>query len=206
MEEKIAKAAVFEETYLAYLDQIAKLNLIEIQDLLGFEIQGDEAVIPLYNTKYHVSSNGIVDERGKKPRLSVCVIMCKYLLMCPAAIPAASGLATFKDFKDAGPLIQFFDNSVQGDVARSFGGNVAALEEACRTLGGTPVEDDWSYQVKYCFDGLPRVPVYLLFNDEEEGFPAQCTILFERRAKAFLDMESVAMLAGALTSMLQRFA
>ena len=200
------KAAVFEETYHEYLEQIATLDLPKLQDILGIDIQGDEAVIPLYHTRYRVSSSGIVDEKGKKPRLSVCVILCKYLLMCPEAIPAASGLATFKDFKDAGPLIQFFDNTVQGDVARSFGGNVAALEDACTRLGGTPVEDDWSYQVKYCFSGLPRVPVYFLFNDEEEGFPAQCTMLFERRAEAFLDMESVAMLAGSLTSMLRRFA
>ena len=206
MAEKMAKAAVFEETYQDYLEQIATLDLLELQNILGIEIQGGEAVIPLYNTNYQVSSSGIVDEKGKKPSLSVCVILCKYLLMCPETIPAANGLAAFKDFKDAGPLIQFFDNSVQGDVARSFGGKVTGLEDACRRLGGTPVQDDWSYQIKYCFCGLPRVPVYLLFNDEEEGFPAQCTMLFERRAEAFLDMESVAMLAGALKSMLQRFA
>ena len=202
----MAKAAVFEETYQAYLEQIAQLRLTDQQDILGFEIQEDHAVIPFYNLRYHVSSHGIVDGEGNKPRLSVCVILCKYLLMCPEAIPAASGLAAFKDFRDAGPLIDFFNNSIQRDVARSFGGNIAGLEDACKRLGGTLVKEDWSYQIKYCFNGLPRVPVYLLFNDEEEGFPAQCTMIFERRAEAFLDMESLAMLAGSLSHLLQRFA
>jgi len=202
----MVKAAVFEETYHAYLEEIANLTLPELRDILGVEIFEDQAVIPFFNTHYHVGSSGIVDQEGKKPRLSVCVILCKYLLMCPKAIPAASGLAAFKDFKDAGPLIQFFDNTVQGDVARGFSGKSAVLEDACRKLGGLPVKDDWSYQVKYRFDGLPRVPVYMLFNDQEEGFPAQCTMLFDRRTEVFLDMESVAMMASSLSSKLICFA
>lgn len=199
----MAPAAVFEETYQAYLNQIGTLQLADRQAVLGFEMKGDRAVIPFFNTDYLVGSSGIVDKDGNVPHLSVCVILCKYLLMCPDTIPAPGPLATFKDFKDAGPLIEYFDNAVQGEVARSFSGNITALESACRHLGGIPVEDDWAYQIKYRFSALPRVPVYLLFNDEEEGFPAQCTILFVRRAEAFLDMESVAMLAGSLSHLLK---
>lgn len=202
----MAKAAVFEETYHAYVEQIGTLALPDLQDILGFEMEGDHAVIPLYNTRYVVSSHGIVDGEGQTARLSECVILSKYLLMCPEALPAAGGLAAFKDFKDAAPLIHFFNNSVQGDVARAFSGKIAALNEACERLGGVPVEDDWSYQIKYRFAGLPRVSVYLLFNDEEEGFPAQCTLLFDRSTEAFLDMESVAMLAGTLSRKLVKLA
>ncbi len=198
----MALSPVFEETYQAYLNQIGGYDLERRKAMLGYELLDHQAVIPFFNTRYHVSSNGIIDGDGKKPNLSVCVILCKYLLMCPDAMPETGGLAAFKDFKDAGPLIQFFNNTVQGDVARRFTGKSEHLAQACLELGGTPVEDDWSYQVKYRFTALPRVPVYLLFNDAEEGFPAQCTMLFEHRVEAFLDMESVAMLAGTLSGLL----
>ncbi len=198
----MAPAKVFEETYQAYLKQIASLRLAERRAVLGIEIQGDRAAIPFFNTCYWVGAKGIADQHGNVPHLSICVILCKYLLMCPETLPAAGHLAAFKDFKNAGPLMHYFNSAVQGKVARSFTGNSAALENASRNLGGIPLEDDWPYLVKFRFNGLPRVPLYLLFNDEEEGFPAQCSILFERRTEAFLDMESVAMLAGALAHLL----
>ncbi|MEJ2158340.1 MAG: DUF3786 domain-containing protein [Desulfobacteraceae bacterium] len=198
----MTKAEVFEETYQYYLKQIHSLQLADRQDILGFEIQQGRAEIPFFNTRYFVSPTGIIGKDGKVPHLSVCVVLCKYLLMCPAAIPPAGNLAAFKDFKDAAPLIQYFDSSVQGEIARTFSGNSTGLENVCQNLDGIPVQDDWPYQIKYRFNALPRVPLFLLFNDKEEGFPAQCTILFERRTEAFLDMESVAMLAGALTHLL----
>ena len=120
LEVAMAPAPVFEETYQAYLKQIGTLQLADRQAVLGFEIQEDRAVIPFFNTAYIVGSSGIVDKDGNVPHLSICVILCKYLLMCPDTIPAPGPLATFKDFKDAGPLIQYFDNAVQGEVARSF--------------------------------------------------------------------------------------
>ena len=76
--------------------------------------------------------------------------------------------------------------------------NCDALAKACIALGGRLYEAELSYQLKYCFYGLPKVPVILLFNDAEEEFASQCTVLFERRAEAYLDMESLAMLGTTL--------
>jgi hypothetical protein len=194
---------IFKETYEAYLSQVGELDLTIRREILGIEIQGTRALIPFFDETYCVDADGIVDAEGNRPSLSVCVIICKYLLMCPQEIPRNSGLVTFKDFKDAAPLIHFFSNTVQGEVARRFSGKAPALEAACRDLEGSPYEADLAYQIKYQFKGLPRIPVYLLFNDAEEGFAAQCTMLFERTTEVYLDMESVAMLAGALSDKLR---
>ena len=45
----------------------------------------------------------------------------------------------------------------------------------------------------YLFDALPKIPMLLLFNDKDDEFPAQCSVLFENRAQKFLDMECLAM-------------
>jgi hypothetical protein len=49
------------------------------------------------------------------------------------------------------------------------------------------------------FDALPKVPILLLFNDLDSEFPAQSSVLFERRASKYLDVECLAM-AGWLFS------
>ena len=48
------------------------------------------------------------------------------------------------------------------------------------------------------FDALPKIPVLMLFNDIDEEFPAQSTVLFERRAENYLDMECLAMVGMLL--------
>jgi hypothetical protein len=45
---------------------------------------------------------------------------------------------------------------------------------------------------------LPRVPILLLFNEADEDFPAQSSVLFEHRARHYLDMECLAMVGTLL--------
>jgi hypothetical protein len=195
----MAVSKVFDETYEAYLSRIGDIDLEHRQAILGYEFRDGQAVIPFFNTTLYAGSRGIFDRYGKTPDHSVSVVLFRYLLMCPDQVPPSGGLAAFKDFRDAAPLIHFFANTVQGDVVRKFVGNTPALEKACLAVGGEPYTEDVAYQVKYRFRGLPRICLFLFFNDAEEGFDAQCSILFERSTEAFLDMESVAMLGGALS-------
>lgn len=194
----MTQAPVFKETYEGYLSRIGELDLAARGEALGFEMESGKARIVCFNRTYWVGSKGIHDSAGQTPNLSVSVILCKYLLMCPGQSPVAQDLVTFKDFKDAAPLGHYFSNAVQGAIVNKFKGDIGGLEKACIRLGGRPYAADLSYQVKYYFRGLPKVPVILLFNDAEEGFAAQCTLLFERSAESYLDMESLAMLGAAL--------
>ena len=76
------------------------------------------------------------------------------------------------------------------------------LEERCRKLGAAPLEDGAAYDLSLMFKALPRIPVLLRFNDGDDEFPAQCSILFRQSAEHYLDMESLAIagtfLAGNL--------
>lgn len=194
----MASAPVFEETYAGYLAQLSGHDLPAKAGALGFEMESDEARLNCFNRTYWVSTRGIHDREGNTPDLSICVVLCRYIMMGPGHLPEARELCTFKDFRDAAPLIHFFENAVQKHIAERFQGRIGALESACTRLGGRIYSADLGYQVKYRFSGLPKVPVCLLFNDVEEDFAAQCTLLFERSAEALLDMESLAMLGSTL--------
>jgi hypothetical protein len=198
----MARAPVFDQTYQYYLEKISALDFAACKDRLGFSLEQGAALIPLFNHPYRVSCEGILDPQGRPASFDACVILSKYLLHGHTGLPQAGGLCTFKDFKDAAPLITYFSANVEGAIARQYTGRSADLELACRRAGGLLHDTDWAYQVKFRFVGLPRIPLYLLFNDQEEGFPAQCTLLFERSAEYYLDMETLAMLGGRLMKLL----
>ena len=71
-------------------------------------------------------------------------------------------------------------------------------------MSGQPAKTEISADLVMKLDALPRVPVLLVFNDQDEDFPAQCSLLFERRAEKYLDMECLAMTGWALCERLKQ--
>ena len=78
-------------------------------------------------------------------------------------------------------------------IAETFSSRLAELETAGKKIGGCPPTEEYPYDLAMQFDALPKVPMLLLFNDKDDEFPAQCSVLFEKRAEKFLDMECLAM-------------
>lgn len=187
------KSVVFDQTYENYLSQISKLDFNFIAPTLGAKVAGDDIVIPFFGESYRISPQGIADSSGKKPPLSICVILCKYLLMCPLIEPLGGNWMAFKDFKDAAPLVHAFSNTVNRSIAESFSGRISDLEKSANKMGGYPPNEEFTYDLCMQFDALPKVPLLLLFNDQDEEFPAQCGVLFENRTEKFIDMECLAM-------------
>lgn len=189
----MGKEHVYEQTYKDYLSRIAGIDLKFAADKLDLQMSGDTVIIPFFGKSYRVSAKEIADPAGRQPHLSISVILCKYLLMCPMIVPLGGNWMSFKDFKDAAPLIQAFFNTVTLPLADSFSTRLADLEVAAKNIGGYPPADDFPYDLSLQFDALSQVPLLMLFNDKDEEFPAQCSVLFEKRVEKFLDMECLAM-------------
>jgi len=187
------KEHIYELTYKDYLSRIAELDFQFLADKLGMQLDGRHVIVPFFGKPYRISAKGIADPSNRQPHLSVSVILCKYLLMCPMIEPLAGNWRSYKDFKDAAPLIRAFYNTVAHPIAETFSGRLTELEKAGEKIGGYAPGDLFSYDLSMRFDALPRVPMLLLFNDKDDEFPAQCSVLFEKRAEKFLDMECLAM-------------
>jgi hypothetical protein len=197
------KSKVFEQTYEDYLSQITELDFNFIADTLGAKVDGENIVLHFFGEPFRVSPQAITDPFGRKPHLSICVILCKYLLMCPLIEPLGGNWMAFKDFKDAAPLVQAFSNTVTRPIAETFSGRVSELEAACQRRGGYAPRDEFPYDLCMQFDALPKVPLLLLFNDRDDEFPAQCSVLFEKRTEKFIDMECLAMVGMLFFQYLQ---
>jgi hypothetical protein len=198
------KAPIFEQIYQDYLRQLGQVDLQTIANRIGVEIEGDSILVPLFGQRYKVSPRGIVDPYGKEPIHSVKVVLCQYLLHVPSTDPQEEDWVSYKDFKDTTPFVGGFQNNTEKAIAKNFAGRLETLKRACLQLGGKDPGLEWGYQLSMKFNPLPRIPILLLFNDADEEFPAQCLLLFERRAEKYLDMESMAILAWLLTDYLNQ--
>jgi hypothetical protein len=192
------KSSVFEETYTNYLAQIARLDFKKIADRLGAKMVAEELIIPFFGKSHRISAEGITDRFGNRPSFSVCVILFKYLLLCPGNVPVENDWVSFKDFKDSSPFAGSFINYTEAPIAKYFSGRLTLLKMACKKINGHPPVAAFSYDLCMQFDALPKLPVLMLFNDADDEFPAQCALLFERRAEKYLDMECLAMLGMLL--------
>ena len=193
------KITVYDKIRRQYLDEIFGGDHSSRHMELGVRANGNEIIVPFFKKPYRVSAKGIFDPSGMQPGHSVSVVLCKYLLLCPDIHPVGDDWVSYRDFKDAAPFTGAFANNVERAVAGAFTGKLTELRGACLKLGGYSPGVSLSYDLAMQFDALPKVPILLLFNDLDSEFPAQSSILFERRADRYLDVESLA-IAGWLFS------
>jgi hypothetical protein len=195
-------APVFSEIKDDYLQQIlAKWDEFDLE-ALGLERNEDSIEVPFFNRKYVVSTGGIKGEDSHLLEHMTYVTISQYLL--GPAQPARGPVEWFayKQFPNGAPYGGGFHNVVERRIAQVFSGRLDALRERCAQLGGFPSEQDYSYDLVQCFQALPKVPVLMLFNDAEEMFPAQCSVLFQSDCEGYLDMESVVMVGTGLMAFL----
>jgi len=198
---------VFKKNYCGYLQKLDKVDFSLGQSVLAIEVDEERktAQIPFFQTMYQVSQEGVVDNRGKRPDYGICVILLKYLLMCPKKIPPEDDWVAFRELKDSG----LTKNGALSDYAMKtistlYAGNKSRLKAAVRALGGRRPEADYPYDLSAVFTVLPRIPILFLYNDADRQFPAQASILFERRAERFLDPECLVMIGFYLSKHLKR--
>ena len=197
------KAPIFEETVRQYLVRVAQLDLAGMAETLGITVEQREAFIPFLGKTYRVSPSRIIDASNREPIHAVSVVLLKYLILSPGRVPpGGEDWVSYKDFRDAAPFVNGFVNNSERAIARNFTGRLEQLQAAAGSLGALPPSLELSYQFTARIQALPQIPLLLLFNDEDEDFPAQCTLLFQRRAEKFLDMECLAIIGWLLADCL----
>lgn len=192
----IEKAAIFEKTYKDYLGQVSALDTKSFAEQVGVQIVGSDIEIPFFNKRYRVSRDSITGPTGKEPAIEICVVLCRYLIMASENKTDEKGWAAFRDLKDAGPLTVFFANEVERLIASRFSGNIKALEDACGRLGGRAPDAVFTYDFSMQFRVLPKLSLLLLFNDADDEFSANASVLFQKGADCYLDAECLAIVGS----------
>ncbi len=194
------KSEIFEINYKNYLAQILDTDFMSIKEKLGTEVDGDQMIIPFLNRNYLVSKEGIVDESGKRPDYTICVILSKYILLCPDLPHYDTEWAAFRDFKKTSHFtnVNFYASDTERPIVQNFSGKLDTLSKACKKSGGFLNDSAISYDLVMQFNALPKISLLLLFNDKDEDFSAECSVLFQKHAEYYLDPESLAMTSAFL--------
>ena len=193
---------VFAEIKEDYLQQIlAKWDEFDLETL-GLERGDDGIEVIFFKRKYLVTPEGI--QGGDRHLLEhmTYVIISQYLLGPAQQAPGPKEWVSYKGLADAAPYSEGFQNTVERKIAQAFSGRLSELAARSGELGGYEPEQSYSYDLVQCFQALPAVPVLLLFNDAEDMFPAQCSVLFQSDCAGYLDMESIAMVGMSLSTFL----
>ncbi|WP_338606301.1 DUF3786 domain-containing protein [Desulfoferula mesophila] len=191
--------AVFGEILVDYLAQLGEAWEGIDFAVLGVELDGETAVIPFFGQPHRVSlSEGFADPQGDKPSHAASVVLAKYLLQNAGGPGAGQEWVAYKQFPDAAPFVEGYANTVERLISREFAGHGDKLATQCASWGGRDFDAGVSYDLVLRLPALPRVPLLLLYNDEEEPFPAQCSVLFQQDASRYLDMECMAILGMVL--------
>lgn len=199
---KLQQSRVFADTFQSYLAEIRGIDFLSRADILGVAVENEALLIPLYDKIYRLSREGVSETGGEQLTPAVQVMICKYVLSCPAELPIDQGvLVTYREFKDAGPLTSFFTSNTNKTLESAFAGNVSGLRARAEAIGGRVVSSE-IFDLALQFHAFPRIPVCLNFNDRDETFPATCSLLYQSTAALFLDMECLAMTGTLLTGKL----
>lgn len=198
------KSKIFEEHYQDYCRQIASVDLASIKDRLKIQINDNIAQIPFFNQIYQVSGLGIFDTDNKKADYVTCVILSKYVLLCPNQLYLDADWCTFRDFKKESHFTNtnYFTSDTTQRIISHFSGRLNDLKTACRKINGADQQMDLAYNLSVSFTVLPRLSLLLLVNDADEDFPADCKVLFQKQGEYYLDPESLAMTSGFLSKKL----
>lgn len=195
---------IFEDNYQDYCNQIALVDLASVKDRLKIEIKQNIAQVRLFNQLYQVSGSGIFDTDNKKADYVTCIILFKYILLCPEQLHLDKAWCTFRDFKKKSHFTHtnYLNSDTNRRIISHFTGRLPDLKAACETLGCTGQPMDIPYDLSVSFTALPRLSLLLLVNDADEEFPADCKVLFQRQGEYYLDPESLAMTSGLLAKKL----
>lgn len=196
------RSEVFKQTYDKYVSQIQQIDFLAKANVLGLEREGEALIIPVYNRLYKFNRNGIVTDDENQLSVALQVILCKYILIASIdPVASENRWQTYREFKNAAPLVSHFTTNTSLLIESTFSGKVQALKKRCEDVGGKAQETE-VYDLSFKFYAFPRIPVIVNFNDSDELFPAACSILFSSSAENYLDMECLSMTGTLLSTIL----
>lgn len=199
MDEKVH---VFERTLRTYQERLISMSWDRLKSSRFFNVSGKSLSMPFFHEIFYVSEKGILSQEGIRASFDVSVVIYNYLLMFQDGMKEVKDWVSFRDIKDSGPLSVYFADNVENKIAGAFSKKSTTIMSACLAMGGYKPSIHLSYDVVMAFDALPSVRLLLLFNQEDEDFPASCKVLFSQGVDQYLDPESLAILAAIFASKL----
>ncbi len=169
------------------------------------EINGESALLlPYFRDAVIITNEKIAKRNRTELTRWEQVFIYNHVAQGGSALPAGvwKGLI---EFPNTVSKIKSMINHVEIPLVEHFKGKKDALLDAGRAIGGVDMTYEYkASDVALHFSPLPRVPVMVLFRDQEkeEYFEARVKLLFDTTITEHLDIESILFLSERLKELL----
>ena len=207
-EGKWLKKDMAAEALVLAKQRVTSMKLNDIAERTGGEFtvcNGTEQIIlPYFNTTLIITKDGIQERSGRKLTKNENTFI--YIYMAHGGTASPSGrMQSFKEFPNTVSKTVSMKRHVEIPLAKAFSSRLDELEKACKKVGGKDVKAQYdSPDLAFQFMVFPKIPVVLLFWDENDEFEAEVKLLFDETIIQHLDIESIMFLSEHICEMLIR--
>ena len=191
----------YEEVYQGLAAKLANADFRHAMLALGARDAGDKVAVESFGRTCLIGPEGVEAADGDVLDFTVRIVLAYYILHGGSG-ELSGDWAAYRDFKDGAFFHASYSQIVETKIAEDFSGRYEDLERAAVSLGGEPLDAGLGGDLCLRFPALPRVPLALVFYDEDEEFPASARVLYDASAPLFLDMECLAVLGLILADQL----
>jgi hypothetical protein len=184
------------------------MEMTDLQQRIGGvlidDADGKAIELPYFSETILIRPGKITQKNGNDLTIWEQVFLFNHFAQGGESLPTGTwkGLV---EFPNTVSKIKTMKKYVETPLIECFSGKSKELLTAGTRIGGKTVADDSiTADVALRFDPLPRVPVMLLFWDEEpdEGYSAEIKLLFDETIVEHLDIESIMFLSERITQLL----
>jgi hypothetical protein len=155
---------------------------------------GGEIEVPMLGHFYLAGANGVRSMDGRPVSILTAAVIAGYLLRGGwgettgrfVALRALTGTATGHD--------SFQASALATPLVKRFTGRLDALVRAVERLGGRRDGQAGGGGLSLVFEVLPKLPLQVIWYDQDREFPAEVTFLLDLTAPNFLDYEYLAVM------------
>jgi len=189
-------------------ERASSMAIENLPDRLGGELiktgDGHALELPYFNDSIVISKDNISKKDGADLTRWEQVFIYNHMAQGGSRLPTGKwkGLV---EFPNTVSKIKSMVDHVENPLKQKFKGKVGELLAAGELLGSVDMTDEYnSADLALLFNPLPRVPVMIVFWDQEknEGFEARVKLLFDETIADHLDIESILFLSERLMELL----
>ena len=188
----------YEQIYESLIPKLSQCDFKEVAERLGLSLKPNGTLsVNFLGREYEISSRGVNPTDGKPVNVNNRNVLAYYTLSKGTGEPAFSYVPISYL---AGPGIIFNSNlkRMTAPLGKIFSGNYAAFSEVMRKLGGSFNEKLKSGGYSWLLNVLPKIPLQIIYFEEDDEFPCDVQILFDKNASRFMEFECLAFLEGCL--------
>ena len=189
-------------------ERSASMDIQDLPERIGGTVVdqdgGKELKLPYFNSHVLIGMNDIERSDGVDLTRWEKVFIYNHLAQGGARKPTGVWKG-FEAFPNTVSKVKTMAGQVEAPLVERFHGQLNVLSAAADAAGGQDAGDEeHSADAAFRFQPFPRVPVMLLFWDEdlEDGFGATAKLLFDETITDHLDIESIVFLSERLRQML----